>query len=266
MSDALIAAGHPARAAGLVREQLDHLPPDDLRLGARPAAGGARRCAGHDRDRRTTRTELTRQAVALVPDEPTAARAKVLAVHARTLARADQVDEGREVAMAALALAERLDMPRLASDVRTTLVGLERSVSPEAIVDALRAAIDQASAAGADNAELRGLLLLGHHHLDRGEFALADEAFHEATVRGRTTGTPWNPFAAEARWSHCHVAQAPGPVGRGAAGARPRARLASPDLPRACSPRPAADILAARGDARAGDLARVSTSSGGSRG
>src|SRR6478735_2175647 len=80
VSDALIAAGHPARALSETQ--------DDP-------------------------TELTRQAVALVPDEPTAARAKVLAVHARTLARAHQVDEGREVAMAALAMAERLDMPRL---------------------------------------------------------------------------------------------------------------------------------------------------------
>ena len=176
-------------------------------------------------------------------------------MHARTLARADQVDEGREVAMAALAMAERLDMPRLASDIRTTLVGLERSVSPEAIVDALRAAIDQASAAGADNAELRGLLLLGHHHLDRGEFALADEAFEEATVRGRKAGTPWNPFAAEARWSHAMSLKL---QGRWDEALRCSTSSAT-RLPRSTTrsfTATTADILAARGDARAGDLAR----------
>ena len=44
--------------------------------------------------------------------------------------------------MTALALAERLDMPRLASDVRTTLAALDRG-SPESLVVALQAAIDR---------------------------------------------------------------------------------------------------------------------------
>jgi len=254
VSDALIAAGHPARALGVVREQLDHLPAetsDSVRGQLLGVLAGALAMTETQDDP----TELTRQAVALVPDEPTAARAKVLAVHARTLARAHQVDEGREVAMAALAMAERLDMPRLASDIRTTLVGLERSVSPEAIVEALRAAIGQASAAGADNAELRGLLLLGHHHLDRGEFALADEAFQEATVRGRTTGTPWNPFAAEARWSHAMSLKLQGRWDE-ALRVLDIERDSPPPIYRALFTATTADILAARGDARAGDLAR----------
>jgi DNA-binding CsgD family transcriptional regulator/tetratricopeptide (TPR) repeat protein len=201
VSDALIAAGHPARALGVVREQLDHLPADtddSVRGQLLGVLAGALAMTETADDP----TELTREAVALVPDEPTNARAKVLAIHARTLARAHQFDEGRAVAMAALAMAERLDMPRLASDIRTTLVGLDRSVSPESISEALHAAIDDAVAAGAPNAELRALLLLGHHHLDRGEFREADEAFGRATIRGRAAGTPWVPYAAEARWSH----------------------------------------------------------------
>jgi DNA-binding CsgD family transcriptional regulator/tetratricopeptide (TPR) repeat protein len=145
--------------------------------------------------------ELTTEAVSLVPDEPTNARAKVLGVHARMLARSGRYAEGREVAMTALALAERLDMPRLASDIRTTLVGLEKLGGPsESLVEALRSAIAGAVEAGASNTELRALLLLGNHHLDRAEFSQADEAFTQATSRAKAQGTPWVPYAAEARW------------------------------------------------------------------
>jgi DNA-binding CsgD family transcriptional regulator/tetratricopeptide (TPR) repeat protein len=55
---------------------------------------------------------------------------------------------------------------------------------------------------GAANAEVRGLLLLGHHHLDRGQFAEADDTFVRAVDRARAAGTPWVPYAAEARWTH----------------------------------------------------------------
>jgi DNA-binding CsgD family transcriptional regulator len=147
--------------------------------------------------------ELTTEAVALVPDEPSSARAKVLGVHARMLSRAGRYAEGREVAMTGLAMAERLDMPRLASDIRTTLVGLEKKGGPsETMVEALRSAIAGAVEAGASNTELRALLLLGNHHLDRAEFTLADEAFTRAMERARAEGTPWVPYAAEARWMH----------------------------------------------------------------
>jgi DNA-binding NarL/FixJ family response regulator len=117
------------------------------------------------------------------------------------LARFGHFKEGREVAMTALALAERLDMPRLASDIRTTLVGLEKKGGPsESLVEALRSAIAGAVDAGASNTELRALLLLGNHHLDNAEFAEADEAFQQATTRAKAEGTPWVPYAAEARW------------------------------------------------------------------
>jgi DNA-binding CsgD family transcriptional regulator len=146
---------------------------------------------------------LTTEAVALVPDEPTRARAKVLAVHALMLSRAGRYPEGREIAMTGLALAERLDMPRLASDIRTTLVSLEKKGgTSESLVEALRSAIAGAVEVGASNTELRALLLLGNHHLDNAEFAEADEVFARATERAQAEGTPWVPYAAEARWMH----------------------------------------------------------------
>jgi DNA-binding CsgD family transcriptional regulator len=145
---------------------------------------------------------LTTEAVELVPDRPSAARARVLALHARLLGRAERVEEGRAAAMTALALTDRLDMPRLASDIRTTLAALDRSDSPESVAASLRAAIGAAADVGAANAEVRGLLLLGHHHLDRGQFAEADDTFTRAVDRARAAGTPWVPYAAEARWTH----------------------------------------------------------------
>jgi DNA-binding CsgD family transcriptional regulator len=202
VSDALIAAGHPARAIGVVREQLDHLPADATDS-VRGQLLGTLAFSLAMTETQQDPLELTRQAVALVPDEPTSARAKTLAVHARMLARSGHFKEGREVAMTALALAERLDMPRLASDIRTTLVGLEKKGGPsESLIEALRSAIAGAVDAGASNTELRALLLLGNHHLDNAEFAEADDAFQQAIDRGRAEGIPWVPYAAEARWMH----------------------------------------------------------------
>ena len=202
VSDALIAAGHPARALGVVREQLDQLPadaPDSVRGQILGTLAFSLAMTETQQDP----LEFTREAVALVPDDPTSARAKVLAVHARMLARYGHFKEGREVAMTALALAERLDMPRLASDIRTTLVGLEKKGGPsESLIEALRTAIAGAVEAGASNTELRALLLLGNHHLDSAEFAEADDAFQQATTRAKAEGTPWVPYAAEARWMH----------------------------------------------------------------
>src|SRR4051794_11324780 len=202
VSDALIAAGHPARALGVVREQLDHLPADaddEVRGQLLGVLAGSLAMTETLQDP----LDLTTEAVGLVADRPTPARAKVLATHARMLARSGHHVEGKEVAMTALALAERLDMPRLASDIRTTLVGLEKKGGPsESLVEALRSAIAGAVDVGAATTELRALLLLGNHHLDNAEFAEADEAFERATVRARAEGTPWVPYAAEARWMH----------------------------------------------------------------
>jgi DNA-binding CsgD family transcriptional regulator/tetratricopeptide (TPR) repeat protein len=254
VSDALIAAGHPARALGVVREQLDHLPPD-TDDSVRGQLLGVLANALSMTETQDDPLELTAQAVVLVPDEATTARTKVLAVHARLLARAHQFDEGREVAMAALAMAERLDMPRLASDIRTTLVGLERSVSPETIAEALHAAIDDAAAAGATKTEMRALLLLGHHHLDRGEFREADEAFGRATIRGRAAGTPWVPYAAEARWSHAVSLKLQGRWDESLEVLDIEHEVVPP-IYRALLTATRAEILVARGEPGAADLAR----------
>ena len=123
--------------------------------------------------------------------------------------------------MAALALAERLDMPRLASDIRTTLVGLERSVSPESIVEALRAAIDRRSRRGRRQRRAARPAPAGPppprpRRVRRGRRGLRTRPPRGPGRRAR----PGCPYAAEARWSHAVSLQAAGPLGRGAARAR----------------------------------------------
>ena len=184
VSDALITAGHPARALGVVREQLDHLPPDadDAVRGQLLGmlAGALVMTETQRGPARAARAEAVgagrRQAVQRPGEGAGGPRPDA--------GRSGRYAEGREVAMTALALAERLDMPRLASDIRTTLVGLEqKGDSPESLVESLPLGDRPGRAAGASNAELRALLLLGNHHLDRGQFAEADAIF-SARPRG----------------------------------------------------------------------------------
>ncbi|MGC4110336.1 MAG: AAA family ATPase [Nocardioides sp.] len=202
VSEALIAAGHPARALGVVREQFEALSAD-TDPSVRGQILGVLAGSLYMTETLEDPLALTTEAVALVPDEPSRARAKVLAIHALMLGRAGRYAEAREIAMTAAALAERLDMPRLASDIQTTLVSLQRKDgATESLVEAFRTAIAGAVDAGASNTELRALLLLGNHLLDNGEFAEADEVLSRATSRAQAEGTPWVPYAAEARWLH----------------------------------------------------------------
>ncbi|MGI8522519.1 MAG: helix-turn-helix transcriptional regulator [Nocardioides sp.] len=204
VADALIAAGHPARALGIVREQVDALPsgaPDSDRGQLLGVLAGALSMTETADDP----VAVTAEAVTLVPDERTPARARVLGMHARMLSWVGRLDEARDVAATALALAQRLEMPRLATDIRTTLVGLDHRAAPDSLGAALRQVIDEAVAAEATTAELRGRHLLGIHHLDRGELDDAAEAFGRTTARAGEVGTPWVPYAGEARWMHAHV-------------------------------------------------------------
>ena len=63
VSDALIAAGHPARALGVVREQLDHLPPDAADSVRGQLLGVLAGAARDDRDPARTRSRSRREAV-----------------------------------------------------------------------------------------------------------------------------------------------------------------------------------------------------------
>ncbi len=198
-ADALLAAGHVAKAAAVVREQLDALPADAPALARGQllsALAGATVLLDTEEDARVPAAE----AVLLLGDDHPRARAKALALQARVLAAFRNTEAARQAGLEGLALAERLDMPRLVTDILTTLVGLDREQHSDDIKSALEDVIAQARAAGAGNAEMRGLYLLGRLHQDRAEHAEAVAAFGRAYARGVEAGTPWTPFAGTARF------------------------------------------------------------------
>ncbi|GAA2133339.1 helix-turn-helix transcriptional regulator [Nocardioides bigeumensis] len=198
-SDALVAAGHVAKAAAVVREQLDALPADAPALARGQLLGalaGSLVILDTEEDPRVHAAE----AVLLLGDDHPRARAKALALQARVLAAYRNTEAARQAGLEGLALAERLDMPRLVTDILTTLVGLDREQHSDDIKAALEDVIAQARSTGAVNAEMRGLYLLGRLHQDRADHAEAVAAFGRAHARGVDAGTPWSPFAGTARF------------------------------------------------------------------
>ncbi|MGO4258722.1 helix-turn-helix transcriptional regulator [Marmoricola sp. RAF53] len=196
-ADALIAAGRPARAISVVRELLDGLEPD-WPAEQRGRLLVALATAVMLDENRLDPLEYTEQAVALVPDAPSRLRAVVLAAHARAHAFNDNVDAAREFGAEALTLAETQDLPRLATDVITTLAGLGAKGS-EDVRDGLEEAVRRAREIGADAAEIRSLYLLGRWHQDRGALTEARESFALASARAGDLGQPWAPFGFDSR-------------------------------------------------------------------
>ncbi len=196
-ADALIAAGRPARAISVVRELLDGLALDW------PAEQRGRLLVAMATaimldENRLDPLEFTEQALGLIPDAPSRLRAIVLAAHARAHAFNDNVDAAREYGAEALTLAETQDLPRLATDVITTLAGLGAKGSEDVRVG-LEEAVRRAREAKADAAEIRSLYLLGRWHQDRGALTEAAESFTLASARATELGQPWAPFGFDSR-------------------------------------------------------------------
>ena len=246
-SDALIAAGHLAKAAAVVREQLDLLPPDapDADRGQLLAALASSLI--HLDTQEDPRTYVA-EAVALLPEEMTTQRAKVLALQARVLSAFGDVEEARQAGLEALGLAERDDMPRLVTDILTTLVGLDKEQRSDEIRHALLDVIAKARAAGAANAEIRGLYLLGRLHQDRADHQESMDAFAEAVQRGVGRRHALGPVR-----RHVPLHGRLGRLRRAASGTRRRgwpgwSASRRPTTTRRCSAPLEANIRAARGD------------------
>ncbi len=202
-ADAHSAAGDSQRAASLLAEHIERLPADA------PDTARARLLSNYALSLCIIETtldpiEVTNQAVALAPEGENPLRAKVLATHARVLAGTHLLDEAENAATEALALAERLRMPVLASEIVTTLGSLRfkrgDGTDSDAVRSALRDAVARAGAAGAISAELRALFLLGRSHQEAAEWEEAALWFAAAVGRGTAAGLPWAPYSIEARW------------------------------------------------------------------
>jgi len=202
-ADAHSAAGDSQRAASLLAEHLERLPADA------PDTARARLLSNYALALCIIETtldpiDITNQALALVPAGESPLRAKVLATHARVLAGTHQLEEAENAATEALALAERLRMPVLASEVVTTLGSLRfrrgDGTDSGAVRAALHDAVERAAEAGATSAELRALFLLGRSHQEDAEWDEAARWFAAAVDRGVAVGLPWAPYSIEARW------------------------------------------------------------------
>ncbi|MFL6156004.1 MAG: AAA family ATPase [Marmoricola sp.] len=208
VSDALIASGRPARAFSVVREVLEGLA-DDWPPEQRGLLLIAMATAVMVDETRLNPLEFTEQALALVPDEPSRLRATVLAAHARAHAFNNNVDQAREVGAEALTLAETQDLPRLATEVITTLAALGARGS-EDVRSGLEEAVRRAEETGAAGAKLRSLFLLGRWHQDRAAFGLAVERFAGAYEVAVGLGQPWAPFAFDSRMLQAQIATVTG--------------------------------------------------------
>ncbi len=198
-AEALTSAGRPMRSAKLLAEQLRQLP-STATPAERARLLSARAEALFVIEPDEDPLAVSQAAVDLLPPDSGGLRAKVLAVHARILSGSGRYDLAQEVGLEALAVAERLDLHELASDVMTTLSALKKAGPKEGLREALVDAIDRAAATGAVHAELRARFLMGRSFQDYGELDLAAQWFRSAMERGRSAHLPWAPYSAEARW------------------------------------------------------------------
>ena len=141
--------------------------------------------------------------------------------------------------MTALALAERLDMPRLASDVRTTLAGLERSgLARGAARPPCEAAIDRAAGRGRrQRRAARRCFLLGHPYLGpRPSSPRPTMASAAPSPAAGRAGTPVGALRRRGPLEPRRVAQAAGAAGTTRCGCSTSTReVAPPIYARACS-------------------------------
>lgn len=198
-AEALSASGDPERAVKVVAEQVERLPVEA------PTTWRARMISTQAHmmmmvDNTDDPIGVSEDAVALVPDGESGLRARVLATHARVLAGYGRYEEAQAFGMEALTLAERLDLAELAADVITTLSGLKKAGPKEGLRQALRDAVARAETAGALDSELRARYLLGRSYEDWAEFDETIAWFDSTVVRGVEAGTPFAPYAFEARW------------------------------------------------------------------
>jgi len=199
-AEALTISGQPTRAAKLLAEQLGQLAPDA------PPAWRARMLAARADVVMLTEindvkpVELIQEAVDLLPDDAGGLRAKVLAIQARVLSGYGRYDEAQVAGLDALALAEKLDLHELASDVITTLSQLKKAGPKDALRSALVEAVHRAVETGAIQAELRARYFLGRSYEDWGEWAQAETWFRSAVKAAATAGTPYAPYGFESRW------------------------------------------------------------------
>ncbi len=198
-AEAFLASGQPMRADALLAEQLARLPAD-APAAWRPRLLAARAEAMIRIEPEEDPLAVSAEAVRLLPPGETGVRATVLATHARILAAHGRYEDAQLAAAEALALAEQLDLPLVASDAITTLSGLKRFGPPEALRTALTNAVARAESTGAVQAELRGRFLMGRSYEDHADWAEAERWYRSVIDKAEAASLPWAPNVFDARW------------------------------------------------------------------
>ena len=234
-----MASGHADRAAALVGEQLDRLPDDAPSAWfARMLAVRADRAVVIETDEDPA--DVSAEALALVPDDAAGLRAKVLGIHARSLAVDGPLRGGA---------GGRARRARAGREARPQRAGLRRDHHAERAEEG-RAQGGAAGrprrrgragrGAGALEAELRGRYLLGRSYEDWAEFDEAERWFRSAIDRGRGVRRPVGAVRLRVPLAARLGAARPGRLGRGARALR-RARPGAAADPAGAAGEPAAD-------------------------
>ncbi|WGL51990.1 AAA family ATPase [Nocardioides sp. BP30] len=197
--EALLAAGHTERAVRVAQEALERLPDGSASERARLLTAQAVSLGILDHTQYDA-VSVSTEAVATSEQAEPALRARVLANHTQILSWVDRQEEAEQFGLEALAMAERHNLPRIASAVVTTLSSADRSrTSPERFRAMMPAAIKRAVASGNIGAELQARFILARSYQDEADWPAAERAFTEVVTRGAQLGRPWAPYAFEAR-------------------------------------------------------------------
>ncbi|MGH3445585.1 MAG: ATP-binding protein, partial [Nocardioidaceae bacterium] len=197
--EAVVASGHPNRAAKLLAAHLEDLPADTAHVD-RARLLTAMANAALLTDKPEGAFEATTQAMALLDEEPSTLRAEVLAAHARSHVDLGRDEEAAGFAVEAMTIAQKLDLPSVAADATTTLAGIDqRSGDPDAAEHALRQIVEKAQADGDVDAQMRGFGLIGLLHHERGDLSAARQEFGHAALVAARASRMWAPYGLDGR-------------------------------------------------------------------
>lgn len=199
-SEALTAAGHLQRAMSLVKDNLQHLGPEAsaedrgrLLVEYGTAAGNASAVAEFE--------IAAREALALIPEEPTVLRAMAENLYANVAFEMRRDEEAAVWAGQARALGERLGLSHVVADAAAIQERLHTRTGDdhEGVKRRLKALIVTAQADGNVVGELRAIHHLAFLHHELGELDRAEEAFLAAMDRAAGAGRSWAPYGFDGR-------------------------------------------------------------------
>lgn len=194
-ASAAMAAGHPVRAVGLLRERLDRADLTPL-LRAELLAELAQAARSTELD--IDGLALTEEALGLIPaTDETKLRARVLVAHAQALADRMRNDEAVTYSRQATELADKLDLPELTAEVETFGARIsERSGDVAASQETLERIIAE-SASGLTR--IRAMHHLGSLHHRAGRLKEALDTYQQGIDKAARLGRAWAPYGFDCR-------------------------------------------------------------------